>query len=549
MKYAIAHAVKGVTFVAQLGNDGKPVVARLADDPVAPPEAGASKKRAKLNFLSQLMPGDQVVMELGGAADRLALAAVAHGAEVYRYQSFLLGKERTRDVVTLVGWPIDDERPRGKETGEELTVRKMRALALLRLSEVGLGMFMKAEDQDISLLRLGLEFRAFRRSQKAAHRAYQGLLSAYRDQAFLDLAFARQQRAKVTEEEIYSAVLERLAEDILGGGVSDTERADFFAAIGKEFEGGMIPMRATEDDIEKIVNAMLESDRFHATVFDRLKSQKKRIELLLKGGKVKVLGTKEKRIIPANFIWENVFAPIPGVGPLIGARIIAAIGDIRRFKTLPSLKAYAGYHLFEDGSRACRIKGRTSNWDQDLKQGVYLFCVQTLKIKDSPWRAKLDQRRGYELYKILRSKQVEADGAGLTYEILPDAFKTRVVGNTYDVTVADLAALLTHVDVLRKQAGVSSGVVDEGDEESATIKDPALAKLVRGVKQQALDKALRWLGQQFLKHVFKSWRQAVGLSELPVRTPKISATIEPKTPIVPPFSAEEFALEQSAVVE
>lgn len=61
--------------------------------------------------------------------------------------------------------------------------------------------------------------------------------------------------------------------------------------------------------------------------------------------------------------------------------------------------------------------------------------------------------------------------------------------------------------------------------EPVTAKDPKLAKLVRGLKQQALDRALRWLGQQFLKHIFAEWRKAVGLSAAPETPAKTAAEV------------------------
>ena len=517
MDYAIAHGTKGTTFVVRSSVSGPCEVIRLREDPVHAPK-GAPKKQQKLDFLSGIAKGDVIFVELGGAADRLSLACIAHGAEVFRMPTFRLSKERCRTVVERQDWTVDDELPYGEETGEMLTARKTRALAMFILGlEEGSPEFVKAEERDVSLMKLKVEFRAYMRSLKATLRAYQGLLSAYRDQAFLDLAFARQVMARQSDEEIHHYILERLVEDMLGGDISEAERKDFFALIGKEFEGGKIPAHATEETIETIVSAMLESDRFRATVFTRLKSQKARIEKLLKGGKLKLL-SGEKFAIPANDIWVHVFEPIPGCGPLIGARFITAIGDIRRFETLPKLKAYAGYHHFEDGSRARRRAGTVSNWQTNLKQAVYLLCEQTVKMPASPWRMRLDQRKAYELAKILKARQTDADKQELGIEILPASFAARTIACVNDVRVTDYAVLATHVDALRKQAGVTSEA-DEDDEETATVKvkDPKLAKLVRGVKMMAHQKGMRWLGQQFLKHIFIEWRKALGIHTEPLK--------------------------------
>lgn len=515
--YAIAHAPKGASFIVS-GDIEKPTCTRLKDDP-----ADAPKARAKASFIEKLELGDIVLLEMGGAADRLALACFAYGAKVLRYPSFLLNKSRCDEIISTCGYRFREEKPRDKETGEKLTARKTRAYALFGLHAVAPEGFYPVEPKDVSILRLKLGWRSYERSYKATMRSYQGLLAAYRDQAFVELALARQIKADALEEEIHSLILEKLVEDILGGEISDTERQDFFALIGKEFEGGRFPTRADEKTIAKLVNALLESDQFKATVFGRLKAQKKHIEKMLTGGR---LDRKGEAFEP-NEIFAKVFEPIPGCGALIGARFISAISDIRRFESLPALKAYAGYHHFEDGSRACRRVGHVSNWNTALKQAVYLLCDQTVKVKKekkagNPWCAKLDRRKAYELVKLLRDRQAKADELGLGVEILPAEFR-RSIASYLDVELADFEKLSAHILALQERAGVAwkgddedidDSVSDNEDEETAT-KDPRLGKLVRGLKGSAHQKGLRWLGQQFLKHIWFEWRKAVGISDAP----------------------------------
>jgi len=231
--------------------------------------------------------------------------------------------------------------------------------------------------------------------------------------------------------------------------------------------------------------------------------------------------------------------------------MITAIGDIRRFRTAAKLKAFAGYHLFEDGTRARRAKGRVSNWNMELKQAVYLLCEQTVhtaRTKSNPWRDRLNQRKAFELYKLLRTRQAEADAMGLNVEILPAAYRDRVITCVNDFTPEDyqvsvptgkktakgkdifkpISGLAFHVDQLRALAGVKS-ISDDEEEELATdepedeeakstVKDPKLAKLVRGLKMTAMQKGMRWLGQKFLEHIFASWREAIGLSAVVHKT-------------------------------
>jgi hypothetical protein len=484
-----------------------PSSTRLKNDPASP-----AKSKEKQAFLEQIKEGDRVFLELGGPADRLALAAYAHGATILRYPSFLLNKEKTAQIIEAAGIVCKDEKATSTETSDILTSRKKRALALFTLAKNGDGGFYELSDKDLSLMRLAIAWRSYERSYKGTQRAYLGILAAYRDQAFVELALKRQMKADATDDAVHNRVLELMLEDMLGGEVNETERKDFFSMIGKEFEGGQLPKRATEETIAVIVNALLESDSFRSTVFNRLKAQKKAIEQLLTGSK------KRGNPQPANEIYAKVFEPIQGCGPLIAARLITSIGDIRRFQSFPKLKAFAGYHHFEDGSRARRKAGKVSNWSPTLKQGVYLFCDITVKQKaDSPWRRKLDQRKAYELFKLLTARQLEAMELNIDVEILPAAYASRTVESVNDVTVADFHALAAHLDALQKTAGVAwkgddadDADTDEDEAEEAESKtDKRLGKLVKGLKGKAHQKALRWLGQQFLKHVYKAWYSAV----------------------------------------
>jgi hypothetical protein len=297
--------------------------------------------------------------------------------------------------------------------------------------------------------------------------------------------------------------------------VPEAERDAFLAKMGVDKYAGKsaIPRKAVVDMLRKIIDALMESDTT-SPFLAKMKSEKKEIEKLLK----------------KDTVYQLVFDPIPGCGPLISARIMSAIVDIRGFRSFPKLKAFAGYHHFADGTRARRVAGKVSNWNPELKQATYLWTQQTLKMPNSPWRTKLDLRRAYELYKILKDRQLKAYDLDIDTEILPEAYASRTILSVNDMTPADLAVLNAHVDVLRKSAGIRTGGDEEDDLEAEpdstpdpTAKDPKLAKLLRGLKLQGLQKAIRWLGQQFLKHIFKEWRKAVGLPEQPEDEPTVAS--------------------------
>lgn len=544
MIYAVTHAPKGRTYVAFAETlEDAPQVLALNYDPAAPPS-----KTQKIRFLNRIQPDDTIFMALGGAGDRLALAFTAYGAQVRRIPSYkLVPRVRTiangeseqdkitelrdsgirvvSDVLARRGWAFPDEPARGEETASALSMRKARALALFALAGEDPGAFLPQAEGDLQLLRLTAAYRSYEAAFRASMRAVQGLLASYRDQALIAHAYARQAAAGLSDEDIHNRVLEEVLQDMLGGEAGEDERTRFFALIGKAFPEGL-PAQASEEAIAKLVTAFIESDKFHATVFDRLKKQRRRVEVLLCGGREQRPGQDKKTTLPPHELWTKVFEPILGCGPMITARLITAVGDIRRFPTRPAFTAFLGYHHFEDGSRARGKRGRTSPWSPLGKQGVYLFAFQMLLTPSSPWRARLDQRKAYELVKLLRDRQAQAEKQGWDYRMFPESWDGRDVSgiqSVNDVTVEDLAALQAHIDALRAQAGVQTSFDkedEESGEETPSAKDPNLAKLMRGLKKAAQDKALRWLGQQLIKKIYGDWREAVGLSRKPPELPR-----------------------------
>ncbi len=119
------------------------------------------------------------------------------------------------------------------------------------------------------------------------------------------------------------------------------------------------------------------------------------------------------KVIP---VYGEVFEPIRGCGPVIGGTLIARIVDIRRFKTLANLTAYAGYHLRTNGQVFRQKRGDRSSWDHGLKQAVWNFTdVTNRQPEDTPWRAMLLARKAYERSKhpepeIVESKKLYTDG-------------------------------------------------------------------------------------------------------------------------------------------
>ena len=510
---ALVHAFLGVSYIvkgsANSDSPAKPEVIRLKND------------EAKESFALGLTPEDRLFLEMGGAGDKVALIAMYRGAEVRRLPSFKLGdKKAVKEAIEAHGWQLPDEPSIGKETSDELTARRNRAVVLFAHAASSPGDFILIGEANQQTLLIKQCNRSYRASQRTLLAAYQRLLSTYRDQYLLESVKAGESTGTILGDKVPTEAAMRAINAMLVS-IPESERGAFLAKMGVDKLAGkpIIPRKTVVDMLRKIIDALMESDTL-SPFLASMKSEKKKLEKLLQNDPV----------------YRLVFDPIPGCGTLISGRIMAAIVDIRGFMSLPKLKAFAGYHHFADGSRARRVKGKVSNWNPELKQGVYLFTEQALKMPGTEFRTKLDCRRAYELVKILKDRQLKALEQGLDVEILPQAYATRIIGSVREMTTADLAVLLAHVDVLRKKAGVRTGDDEEDDLEAdstpdPTAKDPKLAKLLRGLKMQAMQKAKRWLGQQFLKHIFFAWRKAVGLPERPEDKPTVVPP-EPKGVVV-----------------
>jgi len=88
-------------------------------------------------------------------------------------------------------------------------------------------------------------------------------------------------------------------------------------------------------------------------------------------------------------VYQKLFKPIEGVGPMIASRLISAIADIRRFSSDAKLKAFCGVHILGDGRFARQRSGEVSNWNPDCRQALYLLGEQFNRRPGSKWGAKL----------------------------------------------------------------------------------------------------------------------------------------------------------------
>lgn len=95
-------------------------------------------------------------------------------------------------------------------------------------------------------------------------------------------------------------------------------------------------------------------------------------------------------------VYQKLFVPIEGVGPMIASRLIVAIGDIRRFPTDAKLKAFCGVHLLKDGRFPRKRSGEVANWHNDARQALFLLGDQFNRRPGSEWGKKLiDYKRKF----------------------------------------------------------------------------------------------------------------------------------------------------------
>jgi len=107
-------------------------------------------------------------------------------------------------------------------------------------------------------------------------------------------------------------------------------------------------------------------------------------------------------------VYRKLFAPIEGCGPMIASRIIAPVGDIRRFDGNEArFKAYCGVHL-RDGQFARRRNNESANWSNEIRQAMYLLAEQFNKRPGSSWGMKFREYK--EKLRLKHPETVDENG-------------------------------------------------------------------------------------------------------------------------------------------
>jgi hypothetical protein len=155
----------------------------------------------------------------------------------------------------------------------------------------------------------------------------------------------------------------------------------------------------TEDDgafPEGQIEALFDEAKANDVIFGALSKEEAR------------RGREMERALEGFDVYHRLFVPIEGVGPSISARIIAAVGDVRRFSTKAKFKKFCGVHVMADGRFPRKRTGTVANWSPSARQGLYLLGDQFNRRPKSVWGQKL-----LEYKAKLRAKHpdvVEVDG-------------------------------------------------------------------------------------------------------------------------------------------
>src|SRR5262249_24534585 len=90
----------------------------------------------------------------------------------------------------------------------------------------------------------------------------------------------------------------------------------------------------------------------------------------------------------------QILLSFPGIGPVMAAKMLAAVGSIHNFPSAPALKAYFGWApvVVQSGPGSTLEHARlTRGGTRTMKQVLFLAVFQAIRLHDNEW-AKLYER-------------------------------------------------------------------------------------------------------------------------------------------------------------
>jgi len=194
--------------------------------------------------------------------------------------------------------------------------------------------------------------------------------------------------------------------------------------------------------------------------FDEAKAS----DIILQGMR-KFEGRAEKDLFTALDrlpVYTELLSKVRGIGPMISARIIASVPDIRLFPTKPKFRKFCGVCTTQDGRFLRRRTGEVANWSPEIREAFYLAGDQFKFSKDSEWGLKLRENK-------VRLRQAHPE------PVVQDNGKTRysdghILKMALWKTRSQFANWL-YTEWKKLEGGQGDPVKQDGDEPSATQEE------------------------------------------------------------------------------
>ena len=101
-----------------------------------------------------------------------------------------------------------------------------------------------------------------------------------------------------------------------------------------------------------------------------------------------------KKAVRELDVWKEIFEGIKGCGEMLAAKIIAPIGDIRRFSNASKFKKFCGVHVMEDGTFPRNRSGACSGYGEYPRLAIWwLVKEQFPKNGNKYWKDMVDRYR------------------------------------------------------------------------------------------------------------------------------------------------------------
>lgn len=290
---------------------------------VIPPEVEGGKAHKetynpRVELLDALNPGDQIFAPLGGVGDAFLIGAYQRGAVIHRIPFFELQRQPRGDIVVPASLT-----GRTVDSSDKAAVKKRAALAE-RCQWAAQMIFLAGQPDTRDL------FRDFRE---------------------VDLRIAVIRVLIATMIAVQDEVRKRLEQRTMR---LERDRAYIIApgtpsAVAMDLRVGLIESGPTVDALKKFE---------HELAKDIL---------------------RELRRLR---IYTEVLEPVRGIGPRLGARLIAPIVDIRRFPTIGGFTKYAGWHVLPANGHRIAAKfqrGASAQFHPLSRMGFWLFAEQLVR--------------------------------------------------------------------------------------------------------------------------------------------------------------------------